>query len=853
MLPKLLQLRLAVTYAIVVSTLGISTVDAQVELTRLNANNWNDYHISGKEADAIYGDWVLRNSKTTAVIAQPLTSRNANMTVRRVGGCLIDMSRRNQPNDQLSCYYPLASRYSFEDPDSVRVFVEGKENARPDGKAWQGESISIVMTSKKRPDGSHAELTYRLANDSMSIEVETRVHAASDRSLTLPLRDSMRADRTFQSGFVTDARLFWAYDEWFNAAYGVHSADLAIQRGKGRLVIEYLHEGSAETTIEAADSFTWQRRIIAGRHQLDVLQQARRYAEFSDTAVRLNVNDPFGPVKHARVTVTQANTEIGVARTNGRGNVMMRLPVGQYDIAIAGLGRSEIKQTIEVGESDVNVDIATDACGYAVANIKDENGGSMPCKVSFHGVNDTKDPFFGPDSKAEAVHNTRYAAHGRFRQEIAPGEYDVVISRGPEFDAVVQRIKVERGEETQIKASLVQTVDSSGWVSGEFHSHSTPSGDNTGSQRGRVLNLLAEHIEFAPCTEHNRIDSYQPHLDQLRASRWMATCTGMELTGGPLPVNHQNAFPLIRRPRTQDGGAPLTDVNPVVQIERLAMWDGGSSKLVQSNHPNLIQIFGDANLDREPDAGFRDMFKYMDVVEVHPLASIFERPTDYPKQDERGNTIFVWLQLLNQGFRVPGVVNTDAHYNFHGSGWLRNYIRSSTDDPSQISTDEMVAASEQGNIVMSTGPFMEVSLHDPNQTQSDPVSPGDDIQLTSDAAQLHVRVQCANWLDINRVQVLVNGELVDGLNFTRRDHPDMFGNGVVKFDQKIDMEIDSDAHIIVAAVGEGLTLGRVMGPSAGKRMPVAVSNPIFADRDGNGFQANGDLLGAPLPMSAAKR
>ena len=33
---------------------------------------------------------------------------------------------------------------------------------------------------------------------------------------------------------------------------------------------------------------------------------------------------------------------------------------------------------------------------------------------------------------------------------------------------------------------------------------------------------------------------------------------------------------------------------------------------------------------------------------------------------------------------------------------------------------------------------------------------------------------------------------------------------------------------------------------------IAVSNPIFVDVDGGGFKANGDTLGAPLPVKAGK-
>ena len=87
------------------------------------------------------------------------------------------------------------------------------------------------------------------------------------------------------------------------------------------------------------------------------------------------------------------------------------------------------------------------------------------------------------------------------------------------------------------------------------------------------------------------------------------------------------------------------------------------------------------------------------------------------------NTIVNWLQLLNQGRRIPGVVNTDAHYNFHGSGWLRNYLKSPTDDPAEIKTLDVVHAAERGHLVMSSGPFLEVKLCATGSTLAE-VDPG---------------------------------------------------------------------------------------------------------------------------------
>ena len=262
----------------------------------------------------------------------------------------------------------------------------------------------------------------------------------------------------------------------------------------------------------------------------------------------------------------------------------------------------------------------------------------------------------------------------------------------------------------------------------DLHSHSSPSGDNTASQRGRVLNLLAEHLEFIPCTEHQRVSTYRPHLKHFRVLDRVLTCPGMELTGSLLPINHQNAFPLIHRPRTQDGGGPTIDVNPVKQIARLAMWDDGSDKVVQINHPNIAQMVGDADLDGKPDEGFRQMFFYADVMEVHPPELIFNtQNVDERGRKDRGVAIQHWMQLLNLGYRVPGVVNTDAHWNFHGSGGLRNFVRSSTDDPAKADLMEICHAMERGQVVITNGPFMEVTATSGDKR----VGPGEDLIATS--------------------------------------------------------------------------------------------------------------------------
>jgi hypothetical protein len=385
-------------------------------------------------------------------------------------------------------------------------------------------------------------------------------------------------------------------------------------------------------------------------------------------------------------------------------------------------------------------------------------------------------------------------------------------------------LKVEKGRRVPLKATLKRAFETPGWVSADFHSHSSPSGDNTSDQRGRVLNLLCEHIEFAPCTEHNRLDTYVPHLKALGAEKLMGTCTGIELTGQPLPLNHQNAFPLRLKPRTQDGGAPLTDLDPTVQIRRLTEWDDPKAeRLVQQNHPDIGWLFFDKDGDGIPDDGYKAGFPYMHVIEVHPIDSVLRMNPTRLSADAKGKklryneTIFNWLQLLNQGHRIPGVVNTDAHYNFHGSGGLRNYVRCDAKVPGDIDA-----------------------------------LPGDEIQLKDGKGLLHVSVMCPNWFDVDRVQVLINGRPAPNLNYTRASHPKMFRDGPERFHGHIRLELTKDAHVIVVATCEAKEFGEIMGPQWGRQHPTAVSNPIYVDVDGKGFQPNRDTLEAPLPVKGGK-
>ncbi|TWT99510.1 hypothetical protein Pla108_04490 [Botrimarina colliarenosi] len=853
------------------------------ELIQLDATNYDAAVPAGKETDAIYGDFLLRNDQIIAVIAAPGDERDANLTVRNVGGSVIDLTERDAPNDQLSCFYAGGGGYAYDQriewPTAWDAVAEGSQAIAFAGDATGPKASPLAI-----------QTGYELRDGEAFVRVTSMLTNTGDEPVEATPSDGVRADTDFKFGVDHEANLWWAYDLPWRQAYGVQpeSGTAQIDRKVNRdrrspnpILYPEDRDDPQPVMLAPGESVTWRRRLFpaASNVALQTLAYENRGESLRDAVV--TVTDGDTPIEGARVRVIRTPADgapgerisLGIGLTDGAGRFEFALPAGDYALRVSELAHGSAKATIALGgeQTTAETTVTLAPAGFAEAVITDGAGRPIPAKVQLTGVGETKSPDFGPESGERGVKNVQYTPDGRFRCKLAPGAYKWVASYGPEYDAAYGEIVVDAAQTARIAASLPHTVDTTGWLSSELHSHSSPSGDNTASQAGRVLNLLAEHLEFCPCTEHARIDVYDEHLEAFDAQHRMLTCPGMELTGQPLPLNHQNAFPLVHRPHEQDGGGPQTDANPVTQIKRLAEWDNGAEKVIQTNHPNTAQMIGDRDLNGEPDEGFEAMFGYMDVMEVHPPELIFEplgQPGDVNNGvgsggwDGRGSVIQNWLQMLNLGYRVTGVVNTDAHYNFHGSGWMRNWVHSATDVPAEASVADLVHEFEHGHVVVSNGPFMQVTAR--SAAQDRVALPGDDLRAADGKATFRVVVRCPNWIEINRVQLFVNGRPDPEHNYTVRSHGDWFGRGPEVFDREIEVALDGDAHVVVACCGEGRSLKPMFGgddvkDSWGREMPVAVANPIFLDTDGDAdgdgivFEPNGDDLGLPLPSPAGRK
>ena len=832
---------------------AVGVVQEPATVQELNPENWDTLVPQGKEVDAIYGDIVLQNQHLRAVIAKPVANRNANMTVRNIGGCLIDLTTRSYESDQLSAFFPGRRAFTFS---AIEMTAAAAASNATGQETVSTSATQITVRSTGTESQAEYSVSWSLTDDAKFLTATSTWKNSTAADISLTLEDDLRADSGKEDMPKTahgTHDLFWFHDIFWRQAYGIHAPGFRIRcNGNAReSVLVYEPADGMPIIVKPGESFSLTRYVFVNQDLPAVL------ADFDDcvsgnptlAANKLTVTENGSPIANARVAIQCGEQSRGTVVTAADGTATVRLPSGECRATVTVAGQEFAAQVLTVADQPLSIDLPEHTPGIVHVTVVDDRDQPIPAKIEFRGKGETPTPNWGPETAEFFVRNLAYTASGQVTTPLQAGEYEVTVSHGPEYHAEFTTLKIEHGKTSDLSIKLPRLMDTTGWVSADFHSHSSPSGDNTGSQLGRVLNLAAEHVEFAPCTEHNRISTYDHHIAALGLQPFLATVSGMELTGQPLPLNHQNAFPLIHHPRTQDGGAPAPDLSPEAQMERLAAWDNNSIKLLQQNHPDMGWLFYDRNGDQTADGGYSRSFPLINVMEIHPIDQLL-KPTQFDVRDGKvvGNLRALnWLQLLNQGFRIYGVVNTDSHYNYHGSGGLRLWLKSSTDEPAQISSDEMRDVARSGQIMMSNAPFLEASFHEPGSNAA-PVSCGLDLHAPTKKVTANIRVQCANWFDIDTVMILVNGRRSESLTFTRESHPNLFTKDTVRFQHEVEVELAEDAHLIVLTGHRTQRLGDVLGPMWGAQHPTALTNPVFVDIAGDGFTANKDILDFPLPV-----
>ena len=366
---------------------------------------------------------------------------------------------------------------------------------------------------------------------------------------------------------------------------------------------------------------------------------------------------------------------------------------------------------------------------------------------------------------------------------IEPGDYYVVVSHGTEYSIFEQPITVTAGSLTSVSAQIARVIDSTGFISGDFHVHALASPDGEVTNEERVISMLAEGVDFFISTDHQFQTDYAPVIASLGVGSLISTAVSAENTTPD--YGHFIGWPRTIDPaQTNRGALDWAQAAPAGQdfpkygnfmmspadiFANLAADPGVDT--VHINHMDTFfgpdglsidtglvppQHFADGASKRlDPSIAnlFDDGFTALEVWQGTSRNNILARFMDRNLGD--------WFNLINQGIVRTGYAVSDTHKAVATqSGFPRTYVASPTDDPGALAAlaETLSTNVNAGRAVGSNGPFIRVTTEATSTGETGGLALGLPITIsTSDgSATVTVEIQSPLWAQFDTVEYYIN-------------------------------------------------------------------------------------------------
>lgn len=464
-------------------------------------------------------------------------------------------------------------------------------------------------------------------------------------------------------------------------------------------------------------------------------------------------------------------------------------------------------------------------------------GKPIPAKLTLLGVDGSPTPALTrtdvgrQELDAISAYNHIMSSTGIGAVRVPHGTYDVYVSRGLEWDLQIAR-KVRVGSpgkpgdgRAQVRVALSHAVQTPGWLSADFHVHAACSPDSRVPMIDRVYEFVADGVDLIVSTDHNVVCDYAPLIAELGVGRYLASATGDEVTTAAW--GHFGAFPLPQDLERAGHGAVHVRGRTAAEMFHGLRQDYPAA-LLTVHHPRIDSEIGyfnlarfDARTDRAGKPGFSWDFDALEVLNGYQDA---ER-----KNIDR--VIDDWFSLLNHGHIVTATGNSDTHHlTYNLGGYPRNYVALKEDDPTQVKAEAVTRAVRAHRSFFTTGPIVKLTVNGAGM--------GDVVAARGGVARADLEVQAAPWIGVDRVILYVGGQ--EAHRFTVPP-----GAGPVRFRGSYDLKVTKDSYVVLRVDGE-----RPLWPVVGDNKnfdvrPLALTNPVFLDVDGNGVYDAPYAGGAP--------
>lgn len=455
--------------------------------------------------------------------------------------------------------------------------------------------------------------------------------------------------------------------------------------------------------------------------------------------------------------------------------------------------------------------------GTVTVSVTDKaDGRPVPARVTFVRKGDT--PTAHPPSATrlypqwrDNANNVAYVIGDSATVTLPAGTYRAIATRGFSYEWDEADVTVSAGSDTALSLGIERVIDTSGWVSADFHVHAIGSMDSFVPWKVRAQQALTDDLDLPMVTEHDYVAEPARVADAGDGGGQLVGMAAQEVT--TLEYGHFGAFPLVWDPDAVNNGAVFAHGQEPADLFAAIRGANPGDELIQVNHPRTIALGGyftfvgydseDGSV-REPERWSMDW----DTIEV------FSR--DCGDTNNNSQTVADWTSMTNRGYRKTLASGSDVHDQWEAAGSPRNWIQADLaalrDDPQTL-----VAPVRGRRLFVTCGPFVRFEASD-GTGLGGMTTPGGDGVVT-----FHAKVEAPTWMGVDEVRLLENGAVIAVRDVSAPTDP------IVRFDDTFDVTPVSDAWYTLEVLGSGS-----MAPLTRAGPPYAMTNPIEVDADGDG-------------------
>ena len=583
-------------------------------------------------------------------------------------------------------------------------------------------------------------------------------------------------------------------------------------------IFDIITDDGAFFDLPGAQGVTHAMRFVAGQDAADVEEQVRliKGQETHEVSGRVTWSSG-GPVAGARVGLFRDEDGDGAvgddepiwtyADTDADGRFSARLAPGDY-LARADVfrqGRSAVAEVALTADRTVDLQVAAPV-QYDYAVVDDETGELIPARLLVVGQSPvpTDSRLFSTYDSVGLVADVVLATRGTSvdvgdgadrRISLVPGtDYRVYAVRGTEWSVASQGLSPVAGDpDGDLEFRLRRVIDTSGYISSEYHVHSIGSPDSPVDWPDRIATAVADGVELFAVTEHDYVADLQPIVEAMGLERLLRVLPGLETT--PFAYGHFNAWP-IEPDGSANGGAVdwARGASGFALLPREIydeMRDKGA-ELIQVNHPRVtpgsladfMEHFDRAGLSFDyenrviagdllgqpvsnewlrlpPEMSMWDLT--FNALEVWNSMAMSDSDGDGRREPQGLDVVLRdWFNFLSFGVALTPLGNSDTHtIESDPMGMPRTLVRVEDDSPAALASGAVVASlldtlAGRGptphDMVITNGPHIGVTVQGQTTSAIGRVVDGS----AAGEVTLTISVQAPTWAEFDTLEVFAN-------------------------------------------------------------------------------------------------